>query len=251
MLEEKYGIIVQARMGSTRLPGKVLLPFKKSNLILNLIDKLLLLNLPIIVATTRSKKDDQLVDNLSKNGITTFRGSETDVLSRFIEAGKEFRFEKIIRVCSDNPYLDIFFLESLLTISYENPACDYVSFSFKGKPTILSHFGVFAEIVGLKALEKVHQNFSFKKEFLEHVTLGVYQQPVLFKILFLPLMSDFTKFEGIRLTVDTMEDYRNLLFIEGQLKTNNETNFYTIANFILRNPFVLQSMQRSIELNKK
>ena len=102
------GIIIQARLGSTRLPGKVLKPFHGDKCILDIIlDKLhQASDAQVIVATSTSKDNDALVEHLERNGELVYRGSENDVLDRFIKAAKEFHIDGIIRICSDNPFID-------------------------------------------------------------------------------------------------------------------------------------------------
>ncbi|MDB4710952.1 hypothetical protein OAF16_04405, partial [Flavobacteriales bacterium] len=103
------GIIIQARTGSTRLPNKIILPFYKEKGILELIVERInkYTDIPIVVATTKNPKDDAIVKIASKNGVGCYRGSENNVLSRFIETAKKNNFKNIIRICADNPFLDI------------------------------------------------------------------------------------------------------------------------------------------------
>src|SRR5690554_4950371 len=109
------GIIIQARLGSTRFPKKILKPFGESTLLLYLIDRLKRLSLPIVVATTTNEIDDELCEYLKKNRIEYFRGSENNVLQRYIDTANQFGFTEIIRVCSDSPLIDLGFLNKLLS----------------------------------------------------------------------------------------------------------------------------------------
>ena len=101
----KAGIISQARMTSTRLPGKVLKTIQGKTLLQYHLDRLQNSQLPVVVATTINKTDQPIVD-LCHPGIPVFRGSEDDVLSRYWQAANEHQFDIIIRATSDCPLID-------------------------------------------------------------------------------------------------------------------------------------------------
>ena len=102
------GIIIQARMGSTRLPGKILKQFYGNKTLLEtILDNLhKIKQAKIIVATSVSTNDDKLEEFLKDKNEIVYRGSEKDVLERFIKAAEENEVDGIIRICSDNPFLD-------------------------------------------------------------------------------------------------------------------------------------------------
>ena len=104
----RVGAIVQARMGSRRLPGKVLFQAAGKSLLEHLIERLLhskTLNL-IIVATSRELQDDAIVALCHERGYSIFRGSECDVLDRYYQAARHFRLSTIVRVTADCPLID-------------------------------------------------------------------------------------------------------------------------------------------------
>lgn len=102
----KAGIISQVRMGSTRLPGKVLLPVAGRPMLDYHVAHLRESGLPILLATTTLPADDVLARYAADHGLLCYRGSETDVLSRYYEANKQAGFEVLVRVTSDCPLLD-------------------------------------------------------------------------------------------------------------------------------------------------
>lgn len=102
----RVGIITQARMTSTRLPGKVLLPAGGRSLLDHHIDRLQRLGLPLIVATTTNAADDPIAALALSRGTGVFRGSESDVLSRFAGAAREARLDTVVRATSDCPLID-------------------------------------------------------------------------------------------------------------------------------------------------
>tara|TARA_B100000609_G_scaffold195949_1_gene190648 strand:+ start:170 stop:895 length:726 start_codon:yes stop_codon:yes gene_type:complete len=196
------GIIVQARTGSTRLPNKVLLPFYQEHCILDIIfQKLKTLSYPIVVATSSHTNDNQIIEISKRNNVQAFKGSEENVLERFIDCAKENSFSNIIRVCADNPFIDTSLIEELL-----DESADYSAHFFQDKPSIQTHWGVFAEFVSLTALEKIH-SLTNEKTYLEHVTNYIYQNPEHFTItkMIPPILCQAN---DIRLTVDTHEDFK-------------------------------------------
>ena len=104
----KFGIIIQARLGSTRLPRKILKEFYGEKTLLETVISNLqkVAGVKIIVATSVNPNNDELESFLNKRDITVFRGSEDDVLSRFIGAAEANGIDGIVRICSDNPFLD-------------------------------------------------------------------------------------------------------------------------------------------------
>ena len=103
-----FAFIIQARIGSTRLPSKMVKPFSKSRGIFELLLIQLKKNfseIPIIVATTIDPKDDEIIKICTKHKILSFRGSEDNVLDRFVCACQQFKVTGLIRICADNPFL--------------------------------------------------------------------------------------------------------------------------------------------------
>ena len=105
----KTAFLVQARMGSTRLPHKVLRPFYNNNCILDLlVDKLdQVADTDIIIATSIGSENDVIEQFCKERSMVCFRGEENDVLKRFIDAAEANGVDRIVRVCSDNPFLEL------------------------------------------------------------------------------------------------------------------------------------------------
>lgn len=240
-------IIVQARVGSTRLPNKVLTPFCGAQTILEII----LGNLsksrhrwPIIVATTTSKADNAIANLCSKLSVECTRGSEEDVLQRFIDTAKPKGITTIARVCADNPFLSIELLDSLIDHQHQRPNADYVSyFTSSGTPTIKTHWGVFAELVSLNALEKAAQ-FTSEKLYHEHVTNYIYGNPQCFSIERLMLPTYMDGKENIRFTVDTPEDFTTMQSLFTKFYPNFTIN--EIVSYVETEPQILEVMNQNI-----
>ncbi|HET7361377.1 MAG TPA: hypothetical protein VFI78_05530, partial [Salinimicrobium sp.] len=113
-MPERIGILVQARMSSSRLPGKSLRLIGENPLIWYVVQRMRLLNLPVIVCTSVHPSDDVLCDYLKTQDIPFYRGSLENVLQRYIQAAEKFGIEHIVRVTGDNPLVDIELLEKSL-----------------------------------------------------------------------------------------------------------------------------------------
>ena len=145
--------IVQARSGSTRLPNKMNMPFYESQSILDILLNRLktnFSNIPVVLATTVNIKDDSIVETGLRNKVEIYRGSEDNVLSRFIEASKLFAVKNVIRICADNPFISVKYLNELVEF-YESKKVDYVSFiSEAGLPAMKTHYGFLRKSLLLK-----------------------------------------------------------------------------------------------------
>ena len=101
-------MIIQARVSSTRLPEKILMPFYDKYCCLELLVERIkpAIDIPIIIATSSNKKDNAIESLSKKMNVLCYRGDEHNVLKRFIDCAKQFNLKNIIRVCSDNPFLN-------------------------------------------------------------------------------------------------------------------------------------------------
>lgn len=246
--------VVQARSGSSRMPNKIMLPFYNGKSILDLlIEKLKRVdNTEVIIATSVNPNCDTIEEVAKVHGISCFRGSENDVLQRFIDAAVYYHVEKIIRVCSDNPFLELDSINKLVAYAdNEGKACDYISFNINGVPSIKTHFGFWTEYVTLNALKRV-RDLTNESLYHEHVTNYIYANPDSFDIAWLEEPEIINSHPNIRLTIDTLEDFRNAQSIYADLCT--EVQFPTITNVVNyldahQNYYI--SMKRQIEKNTK
>lgn len=249
----KIGIIIQARYGSTRLPFKMVKKFYNNFGILDiLINRLIYakLNIPIILATTNNLLDTKIVDIATKNNIIFFRGNEENVLNRFINAAKINKIDKIIRICADNPLLDIGYLKNMIN-KFKISDVDYWSYQLpNNKLTILSHFGFWAEGVKLSALEKIAENTNDSK-YIEHVTNYIYLNKNKFDI-HLEKLDNTNLHENIRLTIDTKSDFQIVKEIYYKIKKENiNLNINNIIKMINENIIWQNQMKKNIILNEK
>jgi len=246
------GIILQARTGSTRMPEKVILPFFQEKSILDLLlEKSKKAGVPVVLATTINPSDDRICLLAEKHDIPVFRGSENDVLDRFIQAARQFGFSKIIRVCADNPFLDLAGMKTLIT-EFKKSDADYLSFRLAGnKPSILTHFGFWTEAVRLEALEKA-QELTSEKLYHEHVTNFIYGNPELFNVKFIPADPLVFSRTDIRMTLDTPEDFEIQKQIYATInKENPNFGIPEIVSWLNVHPEILEKMKLEIAKNQK
>lgn len=249
---EKPVIIIQARTGSTRMPQKVILPFFDGKSIIEiLLEKLLTTGLSIVLATTDNTTDDLLVAKAEKFPVEIFRGSEENVLQRFIDAATRFQTKNIIRVCADNPFLDAVSI-SFLAKEFTKNTSDYLSFQFSGnRPSIKTHFGFFAEVTTLETLQKV-ASLTSEKLYIEHVTNFIYGNPHLFDVRFIDAPEFIFSRSDIRLTLDTPVDFYLQQKIYAEMKIQNPNfGISEVVKFLDENPELLQQMKLEIDKNSK
>ena len=144
------GIVIQARMGSTRLPGKILKQFYGGKTLLEtLLDNLhKVVGAKVIVATSVNENNDQLETFLLEKGELVYRGSENDVLDRFIKAAEANGVDGIVRICSDNPFMDWHGVAALVEKAQQSDA-DYIGFRINDARSLMQYPVVFAGIIAI------------------------------------------------------------------------------------------------------
>lgn len=202
------GVIIQARMGSTRLPGKVLRPIAGKALLDHVLGRMADLAFPakVVVATSELPQDDAIVRHCLCRGVAVFRGSETDVLDRYYKCACENRFEHVVRLTADNPFTDIEELQRLIALHLTEQN-DYTN-SFGSMP-----LGVGAEIFTFLALERSARE-GHAPNHREHVDEYIQEHPEIFRIGVLEIPAA-KRHPDLRLTVDTEDDYRHACAIAG------------------------------------
>ena len=193
-------IIVQARMGSTRLPGKVLLPLAGQPMLERLIERLRRVTKAdaIQVATTTQVADDAIAALCAELGVQVHRGSESDVLQRYADAAQQAGADTVVRVTADCPLLDPALLDQALT-RFAQGDCDYLSNMLP--PTW--PYGLAVEVFSRKALQDAAREAAQPDE-REHVTPFLYCHPQRFSLCNLASPADLSHH---RWTVDTPQDY--------------------------------------------
>lgn len=193
-------IIVQARMTSTRLPGKVLLPLAGEPMLTRLIERLRRVRRAdgIVVATTTNTSDDPIAALCALLGVPCHRGSEHDVLSRYADAARLYGADVVVRITSDCPLIDPALIDQTIA-AYDEGGSDYVSNMLP--PTW--PYGMAVEVFSAAALAQAHAEATQAAE-REHVTPFLYWHPERYRLRNVASPVDLSQH---RWTVDTPEDY--------------------------------------------
>ncbi|MGY0375133.1 cytidylyltransferase domain-containing protein [Clostridium sp. JNZ J1-5] len=213
------GVIIQSRMGSTRLPGKSLREIDKRPLLYYSVKRSSFSKYinKLVVATTIETMDDSIEEWCLSNGIECFRGSEDDVLDRYYQAALKYGFEIIVRVTADDPFIDPKIIDLLITtiLSYNK---DYITMRNK---TNTWPYGLDVEVFTFEALQKTWKK-AVEKSHREHVTMYIKENTDDFKTLEIPLDEDLS---NVRLTVDYEEDFIRAEKLLYELTTNSGIDF--------------------------
>lgn len=198
-----FKILIQARLSSTRLPGKVLFKLGDKNysslslMIKRLTQKYELSQ--IVILTTIDKCDDAIYEEANNLNVECFRGSKEDVLERYYLCSKNLNVDNIIRLTSDCPFIDVNEVERVLKIHMSNKN-DYTTNSFENSSIV---DGMDVEVISFKALKSAYIEASLPSE-REHVTF-YFNNNKKFKI---EKTDPNLKNEYIRLTLDTPDDFK-------------------------------------------
>lgn len=240
----KVVCIIQARVGSRRLPRKVLKELCAKTVLEHDINRLKKVkNIDeIVIATTTEEKDIEIVNEAKRLGVNYFRGSENDVLSRYYLAAKEIEADTVVRVTSDCPCIDFNVTEDIISFYLKNnEKYDYVSNTLdRTYPR-----GLDTEVFSFKVLEEAYLNA--KEDFeREHVT---------------PYIWDGNRYNinqyksnddnsDLRLTLDTKEDLELLTEIYNELYEKN--NYFSLEDILklFANKAYLKEINSEIEQKK-
>lgn len=203
--DRKILCIIQARMGSERLRGKVMKDILGKPMITYTLNRTLKSKYidQVVLATSTKATENTMVDYLENNGYNVFRGDETNVLKRYYNAVKEFGGNIIMRITGDCPLIDPVVIDQVITYYLAN---DFEYVRVDVPDTFIRGFDV--EIFSKEALKRVY-NIASKIEgdspYKEHVTLYMYKHPEEFKISTFKGSELYNR--NYRLCVDTKEDF--------------------------------------------
>jgi len=222
--------IIQARIGSTRLPGKVLLDLEGRTVLERVCERVIASRLidDVVVATTISNKDLAIVKLCADLGISVYCGSEEDVLDRYYQAARLFGANFVVRITSDCPMIDPGVIDALIS-HHRNEKADYSSNGIKETYPD----GQDVEMFTFNALSKAWSNANLLSE-REHVTPYIRKHTEMFKVVNLEYHEDMSK---KRWTLDEPEDYEFIKIVYKHLyKENNLFGMKEILDFVNRNP---------------
>jgi len=229
----KVVAIVQARMGSTRLPGKVLQDLEGETVLARVVTRLRRARLinEFLVATTDRAADDAIVKECRSLAVPVFRGEQDDVLDRYFRAAQLAKAEIVVRITSDCPLIDPEITDKTIAAFLEARP-DYASNSLvRTYPR-----GLDTEVMSFATLGRAWQE-ARKPHEREHVTPYVYQHPAEFKLLSVTGEADHS---AHRWTVDTPEDLELVRAIYSRLKGNANFLWRDVLDLLDREPGLLE-----------
>jgi len=235
----KIGAIIQARLGSTRLPNKVLMPLpigSNETILSQIIKKIKEVDIisDVIVATSKLPINDRLEEYVKSLNIDCFRGEEEDVLSRFYHISQERNFDYVIRFTGDNPVIDTLYLNQFIN----NFLKKKLEYSYSSNLPLGCNF----EMIKTDQLNIAYK--TTKKYFdREHVTPFIKRTA---KNIVCYSFKDFKLIKQLRLTVDYPSDYAFIQMVFLSLK-NNEISLNKINKLINDCPWLLEINRNSFQ----
>jgi spore coat polysaccharide biosynthesis protein SpsF len=221
--------IIQARCGSSRLPGKVLMDIAGHPMVSRVVQRTRQARMltEVVLATSTEHRDEPLATLAARLGVPCFRGNEGDVLDRFVGAAQAFKADVVVRLCADCPLLDGAVIDRVLQTFQQSQGIDYVSNNLKRTYPL----GLDAEVFSREALVRAHLEASLPFE-REHVTPYIYQHPELFSLRNVMHTSDLSNY---RLTVDEAADLKRVRQIYCHFQDRN-FSFMDVIDFLTENP---------------
>ena len=216
---ENTVIVVQARMSSRRLPGKVLLPILGESILYRMIERLLMIKYPalIVIATSEEIHDDIIVQEADKIGIPCFRGSMNNLLDRHYQAAKKYNATTVLKIPSDCPLIDPRIIDQALDFYFDHPGeFDYVSNLHP--PTFPD--GNDVEIMTMACLTRIWREAKRPLE-LEHTTPYIWENQENFSIGNVIWDSGLDYSMSHRFTIDYEADYLLIKHVFEELYPQN------------------------------
>ena len=225
----RIAAIIQARMGSTRLPGKVLADLAGQPMLARVVNRTARAKTldKVVVATTTDSADAVIADLCAQNCWPFFRGDRDDVLDRYCQAAKAHGAEVVVRITSDCPFIDPEIIDRVVRVFLEkNP--DYASNTLKRTYPR----GLDVEVVTLVSLIRACHECSDPYQRV-HVTPYICQNPHLFQIISVTSEADYSDH---RWTVDTPEDLEFARAVYLQLSDKDAFTWRDVLNILAEEP---------------
>ena len=229
--------IIQARVGSTRLPGKVLLDIGGESMLARVVRRTRRAKelTAVVVATSTLPADEPIVAECARLEVPVFRGSEADVLDRYYRAALAFEADAVVRITSDCPLVDPAVIDQVVS-AFLAKRPDYAS------NTLQRSFprGLDVEVMSSEALATAWREALAPEERV-HVTPFLYRHPVRFGLLNVPAPADFS---AMRWTVDTAEDLEFVRDLDRELEGRDDLGWQEVAAFVGRSPHLAEVNRR-------
>ena len=231
---------VEARIGSSRLPGKTLMKILGRPMLELLLERLKRSKLidEIVIATTTNPKDEIIAELAKKTGVKCFRGSEEDVLARVLDAAKSVNADIIVEITADCPLIDPDVVDMTIR-EYLNNDYDYVCNvnAPERTPVLNSNFpsGLETQVFSVKVLEEVSRLTDDPSD-REHVSIYIYMHPDEFKVFCIKAPEELN-YPKLWLSVEYKEDFEVIKKIYESLYLKNpEFSFLDVIEFLKNDP---------------
>ena len=227
----KTAAIIQARMGSTRLPGKMMMKIAGKPVVWHEFDRITSSQKidAVLLATTTNTEDDVLAHWAKENDVVLYRGSAVDVLDRYYHAARELGADIIVRLTGDCPLLDPAIIDAVIG-EYEKGGCDYIS---SGRLTSTFPDGLDTEVFSFAALKKAWQEARRESD-REHVTPYIWRNPGLFRV---KTFDNAENLSHLRLTLDTPSDLELLTrVIEESGRIHRPLGMHSVVELLNEHP---------------
>ena len=228
----KICAFIQARMGSSRFPGKVLAPLAGRPVIEHVFEFAKSLRVDhVFLLTSDLQENDVLVEWANNNGLSLIcRGDDRNVASRFNGALLKWPCDYTLRICGDSPFLDWELATRLINEIHLYPA-DYYGYETDfGMPGILTTYGLFIEGFRTRAFFRGYKE-DLSDEQKEHVTNIFYQNPDQYKCRYLDIPFEITR-HPFRSSIDTLEDLRRADLLMAILEKEGKPGYWDIAHAV-------------------
>jgi spore coat polysaccharide biosynthesis protein SpsF len=222
--------IIQARMGSTRLPGKVMKDIGGETMLARVVWRARRAKLldEVVVATTNKSADTPIIAECGKLDVPVFRGDEQDVLDRYYRSAQANRAEAVVRITSDCPLIDPEIIDEVIhAFLKEKP--DYASSTFYPR-------GLDIEVMTMTSLERAWHE-SNKSYHRIHVTPYIYQNPDMFRLLTVKAEEDYSNY---RWTVDTREDLNFVRSVYSRLDNTDAFGWHDVLTVLDQEPELIE-----------
>lgn len=231
----KSVIFIQARMGSTRLPGKVLMDIGGQTMLARVVNRARRTKTvrTIVVATSMSVRDDVIMEHGRALGVDVFRGDEEDVLNRFYKAAIAFNADVVIRITADCPLIESGIIDKVVTTFLEvYPKADFAANTLQRTYPQ----GMDVEVASFRALERAwRQARNFYQR--AHVFPYIYENPDSFDLI---SVTDERDNSWMRWTVDTQEDLEFIRAVYSALGNDDHVSWREVLVLLDRQPELLE-----------
>ncbi len=227
--------IIQARMGSTRLPGKILLDIDGISMLERVVERVgraQTIN-QVVVATTLDEQDDQIAHLCERNDFQFVRGPNQDVLNRYVQAARQFGADVVVRITADCPLMDPDVIDKTVANFLEQIGeVDFGSNRGAGEIRRTYPIGMDVEVFSREALERAGAE-AHESHQREHVTPYLYEQPGRFRTVTIDSGGDYGQ---LRWAVDTAEDLEFVRQIYQRLGRSSSFGMAHILEILKREP---------------